>query len=163
LQFPCNFTLHGIGNIQTIHKEKEMDSQREGNVAAKILSFPYGIRQEWKAENPDERDVHPVVTLDELGMILDCNKPFERLFGFEWHDLLWHHISRLFPQLSATDLALAGEVYPILDYLIRCGQPHQAQSRHGVPFTCHLIFARIAQEGRCCLELAVFPHDDTQS
>jgi hypothetical protein len=96
-------------------------------------------------------------------MILDCNKLFEMLFGIEWRDLVWHHITRLFPQLSANDFALAGEVYPIRDYLIRCSQLYQAQNQHGVPFSSNLIFVRTAHEGKCCLRLTVIPVGATES
>jgi hypothetical protein len=143
-------------------KEKEMNLQRDSDPIAQTLSYPCGIQQERNDEYLAEQDVHPVLTLDERGMILDCNKLFEMLFGIEWHNLIWHHISRLFPQLTAQDFALAGEVYPIREYLIRCGQLHQAQDRHGVPFSCNLIFVRAAHEGKCCLRLTVIPSGGTK-
>jgi PAS domain-containing protein len=132
-----------------------MNLTREESRAAADRTFRCGPWDEHKALITGRRDVYPVAVLNERGLILDCNESFEALFGFEWSGLIWHHVSLLFPHLTADDFVQAGEAHPMRDYLIRCGQQHQAQNRHGLRFPCNLIFVRILHEGMCCLRMTV--------
>jgi hypothetical protein len=139
-----------------------MDLQPEGNRAIETGLPACAIRQEWTDEHLPERDDLPAISLDERGMILDCNKPFEVLFGFDWRDLVWHHITKVFPQLSTVEFTQAGQVYPLLDYLVRCSHLYQAKNRQGATFSSNLIFIRLEHEGKRLLRLIVFPSDATQ-
>jgi hypothetical protein len=40
------------------------------------------------------------MTLDEQGYIRECDKSVETLFGYCQHELVWQHISCLFPKLT---------------------------------------------------------------
>jgi hypothetical protein len=135
----------------------------EGNKAIDSNIASYIAQQEWTDEQLAERDDLPAISLDERGMILDCNKPFETLFGFDWRDLVWHHITKVFPQLSTVEFTQAGQVYPLLDYLVRCSQLYQAKNRDGVTFSSNLIFVRLEHEGKRLLRLIVFPSEATKS
>jgi hypothetical protein len=135
----------------------------ERNATTKTTYPDSALRLETSAERQPEVGHLPMLTLDERGMILDCNTPFERLFDIEWRDLAWHHITRLFPELSASDFVQAGQVYPILDYLHRCAQLHQTRNRRGVSFSCKLFFAGFVDEGKYRLSLTVIPSGDTES
>jgi PAS domain-containing protein len=61
------------------------------------LSF---MRQEQVDEHSAECYESPALAMDERGMIRRCNKSGERLFGYPSHELIWLHVSILFPQLS---------------------------------------------------------------
>lgn len=99
----------------------------------------------------------PALSLDERGMILDCSKSFENLFGFRRTDLVWHHVSGLLPQLKDVKLVHAGEVNRLLNFLCHCGYLFQAQNRQGDNITTHLSFVRIETEGRHSLRLIMQP------
>ena len=135
-----------------------MKLRSKGDFAVETNMFASAIRPESTTEYSVEQQ--PALSLDERGMITDCNKPFEMLFGLEWRDLVWHHVTRVFPQLSAEDFSRAGEIYPLPDYLSRCSQRYQAKNRHGETFTSNLIFVRHEQEGKVLLRMMVFPSDD---
>jgi hypothetical protein len=138
-----------------------MNLQSEGNAAIVTRTFPGANRQEWTDEHLPERDDYPALSLDERGMILDCNKPFEMLFGFDWRDVIWYHITKIFPQLTAVEFIHAGQTCPLSDYLARCSQLYQAQNRNGVTFSSNLIFVRLEQEGKSILRMIVFPSHGT--
>lgn len=140
-----------------------MHLQSESNATTRTTYPDSVLRLVTSAGHRPEADHLPMLTLDERGMILDCNNPFERLFATEWHDLAWHHITRLFPELSASDFAQAGQVYPILDYLRRCARLYQTRNRHGVSFSCKLFFVGFMDEGKYRLRLTVVPSGDTES
>jgi hypothetical protein len=151
----CEVSMSGSINRT---KESEMNLQSEGDIGNETNMPACVIRQELTTEYSTEQQ--PSLSLDERGVITDCNKSFEMLFGVEWHELVLHHVTRVFTQLSAEDISQAGEVYPLLDYLTRCSQRYQAKNRHGETFYSNLIFVRDEREGKVLLRLMVFPSDD---
>lgn len=104
-----------------------------------------------------ERLDPPALSLDERGMVLDCSKSFERLFGFRRSELVWHHVSTLFPQLAGVELVRDGQINSLLSYLCRCGQPYQAINRQGETLSSNLSFVRIEYKGKRILRLIVQP------
>ena len=44
-----------------------------------------------------ERQEPSALSLSERGLIRDCSKPLEMLFGFRRGDLVWQHVANLFP------------------------------------------------------------------
>jgi len=135
-----------------------MDLHTEGHSASETNISAFTSGQKW-VDSSEQNDL-PALSLDERGMILDCNKQFEMRTGFKWHDLVWHHITNVFPQLTPADFIQAGQVYPLPDYLIRCGQLYQAKDRRGVTFNSNLIFVRLEHEGVRSLRLIVCPSED---
>jgi PAS domain S-box-containing protein len=99
----------------------------------------------------------PALSLDERGMILDCSKSFENLFGFRRSDLVWHHVSMLFSQLEGIELVKEGRVNSFLNYLCRCGQLFQAINRQGETLPSNLSFVRLEYKGKRILRLIVQP------
>lgn len=97
----------------------------------------------------------PALSLDERGMIKDCNKAFEKLAGFRRSELVWHHVSIVFPDLKEVDLFQNGQVNPKLSYLSRCGQPYRTQRQSGEASLEKLSFVRIDNRGRLTLRLIV--------
>lgn len=123
---------------------------------AEIDEFPCDV-QEQVDQRPIEWLEPPVLSLDDRGMIRDCNKPGEKLFGYLRSDLVWQHISKLLPQLQGIPLSQGGRFNPILDYLCHCGQPFQAKNREGDYIPSKLSFVHLEHDGKRTLRLIVNP------
>ena len=113
--------------------------------------------RKWSNEHRIEPQDPPSLALDERGMIQDCSKSFESLFGFQRRDLVWQHVSRLLPQLTGVDLVQAGRLNPILNYLCHCGHHYEAQDRQGRIISCILSLVRVEFDGRRSLRLIINP------
>jgi hypothetical protein len=129
-----------------------MNPVKESDAAIEVNSSSY-----------DEWQEPPVLTLDERGMIRDCSKSGERLFGYRRHNLVWQHVSMLFPQLSGVALVQKEQFNPLLNFLCRCGKLFQTQDRQGDTFLSKLSFVSLEYDGRHTLRLIVHPSDDTKS
>lgn len=105
----------------------------------------------------------PALTLDERGMIRDCSKSGETLFGYRRHNLVWQHVSMLFPQLSEVALVQQQRLNPLLNFLCRCGKLFQTQNRQGDIFFSKLSFVHLEYDGMYTLRLIVLPSDNTKS
>lgn len=99
----------------------------------------------------------PALQLDERGMIQDCNKTFEKLFGFRRSSLVWRHVSSLFPQLVEIELVRSGQINQFLNYLCRCGHTFQMQGCDGKIIMSSLNIFRIESKGRNSLRMIVRP------
>jgi PAS domain S-box-containing protein len=140
-----------------------MDLQIESNSSNDSNPFSYAPKQGWADEYLTERYDPPALSLDERGMIQDCSKSFEKLFGFQRRDLVWQHFSRLLPQFTEVDLIQSGQLNPFLNYLCHCGHRYQAQNRQGDTFSCNLSFVRVEFGGRRSLRLIVNPASGLES
>jgi PAS domain S-box-containing protein len=136
---------------------KKSNSVIETNVPS------YAVWQELTDEHPAEWHELPTLAIDERGMIRNCNKSGERLFGYRPHDLVWQHVSMLFPQLSGVALVQEGRFNPLLNFLCRCGKLFQTQNRQGDTFLSTLRFVHLEHDGRHTLRLIVRPSDNTKS
>ncbi len=105
----------------------------------------------------------PSLSLDERGMILECSKAFEMLFGFRRHELAWQHISKLIPKLEGVELIQDGQFNPLLNYLCHCGHIYQILNQQGEAIISNLSFVRIEYEGKRTLKLIVRPSDKVVS
>lgn len=108
-----------------------------------------------------EQGEPPSITLDERGMILDYSKACEKYFGYQRRDLVWHHVSRLFPQLNGVELVKKGQFNPLLVFLCRCGKIFQAKNIMGDLFSCNLSFVHLEYNGKPTLRLIVNPSGGT--
>jgi hypothetical protein len=97
----------------------------------------------------------PALSLDERGMIKDCSKSFESLVGFRRSELVWHHVSIVFPELKDVELFQNGQINPMISYLSRCGQPYQALNRQGEINAERLNFVILDNQGKRTLRLIV--------
>ncbi|HQT26552.1 MAG TPA: PAS domain-containing protein, partial [Burkholderiales bacterium] len=71
------------------------------------------------------------LSLDERGMILDCNRAAEKLSGYLKSELMWRHVSLLLPQLLAKKLISGDSLNPQLNFLCHCGHLFHLQHREG--------------------------------
>ncbi len=95
--------------------------------------------------------------LDMDGMIRDCSKSGESLFGFIRSDLVLQHISRLFPQLADIVLVEKNRINPRLYYICHCGHHFTAQDREGNTFLSKLNFVYLDNAENGILKLMVQP------
>ena len=140
-----------------------MNLQMKGNAVIETNSSFYAERQEWSGEHPNAWHEPPALSLDERGMIQNCSKSCEGLFGYRRHELVWHPISSLFPQLTGVALVQEGRFNPALNFLCRCGKLFQGQNVQGDTFTSTLSFVRLEYDGRPTLRLIVSPSDTATS
>ena len=101
--------------------------------------------------------------LDERGMICDCSMAGEILFGYRRSDLVWQHVSKLFPQLSEIALVQNDQFNSRLGFLCRCGQLFQVQSRQGDIFHSALHFVHLDWRGKSIIRLILRSSDKPAS
>jgi len=140
-----------------------MNLVKESNNVIETNAPSYAVGREWTDEHPAEWYEPPALSLDERGMIRDCSESGERLFGYGRHDLVWQHVSMLFPQLTGVALVQEGRFNPLLKFLCRCGKFFQSRNRQGDAFSCNLNFVRLEHDGMRTLRLIVSPSDNAKS
>jgi hypothetical protein len=59
-----------------------MSLTSHGNAANKASMAPFAAQKEPADKYSNKRNDPPALSLDERGMILECSKSFEMLFGF---------------------------------------------------------------------------------
>jgi hypothetical protein len=133
-----------------------MDLQRSIS-SSDAHPFSHSRTREGSDEYRIEPQDPPSLALDERGMIQDCSRSFERLFGFQRRELAWQHVSRLLPQLTGVDLIKEGRLNPFLNYLCHCGHHYEAQNRQGDILSCILSFVRVEFDGKRSLRLIINP------
>lgn len=142
-----------------------MSFKREGNLAIEpnvtlhrsAAGVDYRTPQEWIDGYLAERQEPPELSLSERGLIRDCSKSLEMLFGIRRSDLVWQHVANLFPQPAGVELVQAGQVNPLLKYLCRCGHLYLAKNRQGDCISSNLSIVRLAFEGSHFLRVIVHP------
>jgi hypothetical protein len=144
---------------------QEMNLQRKIHQAIEPNTAFYSKRKEWTSDQRQAwmekylatRQELPALSLGERGLIKDCNKPLQMLFGFRRSDLVWQQVSKLFPQLVGVEMVQSGLVNPLLSYFCRCGQLYQSQTRQGDTFLSTLSIVRLEYEGRRSFRMIVRP------
>ncbi|WP_157648559.1 PAS domain-containing protein [Thiobacillus denitrificans] len=84
-----------------------------------------------------------VLTLDDLGVIRDCSRACEQVFGYLPDELAGRHVSMLLPQLPDTDLVQEGRINSRLAHLCHCAFSFQARRRDGQCFASELFINRL--------------------
>ena len=82
------------------------------------------------------------LTLNEQGMICDCNIPTGDLFGYGRGELAWGHISELMPELAAIKPMRDGQINPRLRFLSHIGHRFQLLSLSGKLFDVNFSSAK---------------------
>lgn len=136
-----------------------MKQSGESNVASQSSVTSRTVPQKQNGVRTRGREP-AALTLDERGMICDCNRSGEQLFGYQRSELVWQHVSLLVPQLSGVALVRGGQVDPHLDFLCHCGHPFQVQKREGDVFPCELSVVHLEHDGRRVLRLMVRPAEN---
>jgi hypothetical protein len=136
---------------------REMSIQRDDSSTIELPMSSNVERQDWiKGYRATRHDI-PALSLGARGLIQDCSKSLEILFGFARSDLVWQPVSKLFPELVEVELIQAGQVNPFINYLCRCGHLYQSQNRQGDTFFSNLSIVRLDNEGRRTFRMIVRP------
>lgn len=133
-----------------------MNLQSDNSLASRVKAASCA-NHKMVNENLTEWNDPPALSLDEHGMIQECSKSLERLFGFSQSDLVHHHFSMLFPQLTGVEVVHAGQINPLLNYLCRCGHLFLTKNRKGDVFTSNLSVSHIGYDGSRLLRIVVRP------
>ena len=80
-----------------------------------------------------------VLTIDDRGMVRDCDHGGEALFKYRRSELVWRHVSILLPQLATLDLMQNGQPNPRLRFLCRIGHHLQAVTHDGEHFASEIF------------------------
>lgn len=80
-----------------------------------------------------------VLTLNDLGVIRDCSRACEQVFGYLPEELAGRHVSMLLPQLPDTELVQEGRINSRLAHLCHCAFSFQALRRDGRCFASELF------------------------
>ena len=108
-------------------------------------------------ETPANRHDPAALVLDERGMIRDCSKACEKLFGYRRSELAWQHVSKLFPQLSDVQLVQDGKFNPQLDFLCHFGLRFKTINHLGDSFDSELHFIHLDYREHRSIRLIVQP------
>ncbi len=98
-----------------------------------------------------------VLTLDDRGMIYDCNGACEALFKYHRSELVWRHISMLLPQFEELELMENGQPNSLLGYLCHIGLQFRGVTRDGRSFASELFLNCLDSAGHGRLSLIVRP------
>jgi len=104
---------------------------------------------------PASDDAVAALTLDERGVIRDCDHAVEALFGYRRSEVVWRHVSMLLPQLAGIDMAQAGEPTSNLRFLCRIGGRFQALRRSGEHMACDIFLNDLRNPGMRNLRMIV--------
>lgn len=113
---------------------------------------PAGVREDMAA-----------MTLDERGMIRDCNRASENLFNYCRSEMVWRHVSMLLPQLAELELMQNGQPNPRLRFLCHTGRHFQAVTQSGGRFASKLFFNLLNGGPQGGLSLIVRPAEEAIS
>jgi len=100
------------------------------------------------------------LTLDERGMVCDCNCAGESLFKYPRNELVLRHISMLLPQLAEVELIENGQLNPRLRFLCRIGRRFQAVTQDGERFASEIFLSLLNNTGHGRLSLIVRPVEE---
>lgn len=105
----------------------------------------------------EHREEPPALSLDERGMIRDCNRAAEKLSGYLRSELVWRHVSLLLPQLPENSLISGGRFNPKLNFLCHCGHLFHLQHSNGSSLRSELHLVELNNSGRGSLRLIFTP------
>ena len=129
----------------------------KGNATNEIDASSHLKQQKLTDGYLTEQSDNPTFLLDDHGLIQECSQSVERQFGYSRSDLVWQHISRLFPQLSDIELVLEDRLNPLLSYICHCDHIFEALNCQSDIIICNLSFVRIKNDGKRFLRLIVRP------
>jgi hypothetical protein len=128
------------------------------NFATRTMdSASHAVRHAVKTERKSEHHSPAVLLLDVNGYIQECGNSIEELCGYSQHELLWQHISCLFPKLGEIDLLQNGKLNPMLNYICHCDHIFEAMHKKSGIIVCNLNFFMVEHAGGQNLRLIVRP------
>jgi hypothetical protein len=136
-------------------KEKNMNLQIESGTMNKRDISSQATLHTLADEHETERYSPPALSLDANGYIQECDKTVEKLFGYLQHELLWQHISCLFPKFLEMNLLQGNRLNPMLSYICHCGYAFEAINKQSETVICNLNFFLMESEGTPNLRMIV--------
>lgn len=100
------------------------------------------------------------LTLSDSGMIRECSKAMERMFGYAPSKLMWQHVSVLLPQLSGMALVSGGEINHRLHFLAHIGHRFEMVGVGGMRSLVRICLNDGEVMGRHCVRLTICPAPD---
>lgn len=123
-----------------------MNLHSESNNVIELTARSFNEIEKQHERQLTERHEPPMLLLDEDGMIKDCSKSVERLFGYRLNEIIWQHVSCLFPKFLETALIQKGRVNPKFNYIAHCGHIFQGVSKQGQTIPTRLNFICIERD-----------------
>lgn len=105
----------------------------------------------------DTADNMAVLMINDNGIIHECNKAFEKLFGYLSSDILWKPVSILLPQLAGIALMDSGQVNPRLRFLTHIGHQFEVIGLGGMHLASQLFINEIDNFGQHYLRIIICP------
>lgn len=105
-------------------------------------------------DNKDDKGL-AFLTLDEVGIIIDCDGAIEAMFGYPRADLIFRHVSMLLPRLEDMELIQGGHLSSRLHYLCHVGLPFLVRPRDGEQFLGYLLLTDLSHPAEWRLRLSV--------
>lgn len=102
-----------------------------------------------------------ILTLNEDGIVCDCNPASESLFKYDHNELVSQHVSMLLPVLATLSLMQNGQLNSRLRFLSRIGYRFLSISQDRQSFSSQLFFNHLDETAR--LSLLVRPAVDAFS
>jgi hypothetical protein len=127
----------------------ESDAMNKSNISS------HATRHTLADEHETERYSPPELSLDTNGYIQECDKTVERLFGYHQHELLWQHISCLFPKFLEIALLQGNRLNPMLSYICHCDYGFEAINKRSETVICNLNFFLTEHKGTPNLRMIV--------
>lgn len=127
------------------------------NLQIESSAPPFVLPHMLSEEYPAERFSPPALSLDAQGFIQASGKSVEKLFGYRQHELVWQHISCLFPKFAEIALMEGDQLNPLLRYLCHCDHVFEAINKQSEIIICNLNFFLIEHRGTPNLKLIVRP------
>ena len=124
-------------------------SQTQSAAASAAVAYRRGL------VTADGEDDVAALTLDDRGMVCDCNRAGAALFKYRRSELVWRHVSMLLPQLANMELMQNGQPNQHLRFLCRIGRSFQAVTQDGEHFSGQIFLNVLDQPGRGRLSLIV--------
>ena len=87
-----------------------------------------------------------MLSLNDMGVIQNCCRMSEQLFGYRQEELGGCHVSRLLPHLEDTELVREDRINARLAFLCHCAMPFQARRRDGHFFSSELFINRLGNQ-----------------
>jgi len=134
-----------------------MNLQMGSNAVIETNLYSYIEPMKWPNKRLAEWHESPALSLDEIGVIQDCSKSCEFLFGYQRGELVLQHVSKLIPLISGVELIKEGRFTPLFIHLCHCGHIFHAQNRQGDTFSCNLSSFHLEHDGGRTLRLIVNP------
>lgn len=122
-----------------------------------VDSASHAARHTMKIERKPVHHSPAVLLLDVDGFIQECSNSIEELCGYSQNELLWQHISCLFPKLGEMDLLQRGKLNPMLNYICHCDHIFEAMHKKSGIFVCNLNFFMVEHAAGRGLRLIVRP------